>query len=89
MAGEAIIGKGLNSNATYISFTPRLKQVFICAQKEAKQSGLLYIKKEHLLIALLNEEEGVAARILQNLGADARKMKEELTKLMNEQSINE
>jgi ATP-dependent Clp protease ATP-binding subunit ClpC len=53
--------------AVEIPFTPRAKRVLELALEEARQLGHNYIGTEHLLLGLLREGEGVAARVLENL----------------------
>src|SRR6202166_5413892 len=70
---EKIIGRGSGFVAVEISFTPRAKRVLELAWDEARQLGHNYIGTEHLLLGLIREGEGVAARVLENLGADLNK----------------
>ncbi|KAJ9559559.1 hypothetical protein OSB04_004719 [Centaurea solstitialis] len=67
---EKIIGRGSGFVAVEIPFTPRAKRVLELSLEEARQLGHNYIGSEHLLLGLLREGEGVAARVLENLGAD-------------------
>ncbi len=59
-----------------IPFTPRSKKVIELAMDEARGMGHNYIGTEHLLLGLMREEEGIAARVLQNLGIDLKKVRE-------------
>ncbi|CAA7039330.1 unnamed protein product [Microthlaspi erraticum] len=65
---EKIIGRG--SGSTDIPFTPRAKRVLEFSLEEARQLGHYYIGTEHLLLGILREGEGVAARVLKSLGLD-------------------
>ncbi|KAL5979407.1 ATP-dependent Clp protease ATP-binding subunit ClpA cd4b, chloroplastic [Asimina triloba] len=67
---EKIIGRGSGFVAVEIPFTPRAKRVLELSLEEARALGHNYIGSEHLLLGLLREGEGVAARVLENLGAD-------------------
>ncbi|CAA3004718.1 ATP-dependent Clp protease ATP-binding subunit homolog CD4B, chloroplastic-like [Olea europaea subsp. europaea] len=67
---EKIIGRGSGFVDVEIPFTPRAKHVLELLLEEAGQLGHYHIGSEHLLLALLREGEGVAARVLENLGAD-------------------
>nr|GLL49127.1 ATP-dependent Clp protease ATP-binding subunit ClpA homolog CD4A, chloroplastic-like isoform X1 [Ipomoea trifida] len=67
---EKITGRGSGFVAIEIPFTPRAKRVLELSLEEARQLGHNYIGAEHLLLGLLREGEGVAARVLENLGAD-------------------
>ena len=61
--------------AVEIPFTPRAKRVLELALEEARLLGHSYIGTEHLLLGLLREGEGVAARVLENLDADSAKIR--------------
>ena len=50
-------------------FTPRARQVIVLAQEEARRAGHPYIGTEHLVLGLLLEEEGIAARTLRDLNS--------------------
>ncbi|RHN70409.1 putative UVR domain, chaperonin ClpB, P-loop containing nucleoside triphosphate hydrolase [Medicago truncatula] len=67
---EKIIGRGSGFVAVEIPFTPRAKRVLELSLEEARQLGHNYIGTENLLLDLLREGEGVAARVLENLGDD-------------------
>ena len=72
---EKIIGRGSGFVAVEIPFTPRAKRVLELSLEEARQLGHNYIGTEHLLLGLIREGEGVAARVLENLGADLAKVR--------------
>ncbi|MQL96048.1 hypothetical protein Taro_028719 [Colocasia esculenta] len=65
---EKIIGRGSGFVAVEIPFTPRAKGVLELSLEEARQLGHNYIGSEHLLLALLREGEGVAARVIRMVG---------------------
>ncbi|MFE1746618.1 ATP-dependent Clp protease ATP-binding subunit [Coleofasciculus sp. H7-2] len=67
---EKIIGRGSRFVPSEIPFTPKVKRVFEQAFLEAKAFGHNYIGPEHLLLGLIQEGEGVAAKVLANLNAD-------------------
>ncbi|KZV46212.1 hypothetical protein F511_24765 [Dorcoceras hygrometricum] len=69
---EKLIGRGSGFVAVEIPFTPRAKRVLELSLEEARQLGHNYIGSEHLLLGLLREGEGMAARVLENLGADPK-----------------
>ena len=60
-----------------IPFTPRAKRVLELSVDEARQLGHNYVGTEHLLLGLIREGEGVAARVLLELGVDRKKVREE------------
>src|SRR5947209_4696037 len=53
-----------------IPYTPRVKKVLSLAAKEARSLNHTYVGTEHILLGLLHEGDGVAARVLKNLGVD-------------------
>ena len=61
-----------------IPFTPRVKKVLALAAGEAKALNHTYVGTEHILLGLLREGDGVAARVLQNLGVDIEKTRQEI-----------
>ena len=63
-------------------FTPRAKRVIELAFEEARQLNHNYIGTEHLLLGLIREGEGVAARVLTNLGVDPAKVRVQTTSLL-------
>jgi ATP-dependent Clp protease ATP-binding subunit ClpC len=65
-----------------IPFTPKAKRVLELAIEEARQLGHNYVGTEHLLLGLIREGEGVAARVLQELGVDRRKVRDETLRLL-------
>jgi hypothetical protein len=62
--------------------TPRLKQALHEAVKEAKQRRYRHVGTEHLLLGLVDIEDGLAAQILEGLGADAAKVREAVEKIL-------
>eukprot|EP00850_Spirogloea_muscicola_P003612 SM000014S00400 [mRNA] locus=s14:1172252:1178828:- [translate_table: standard] len=81
---EKIIGRGSGFVAVEIPFTPRAKRVLELSLEEARQLGHNYIGTEHLLLGLLLEGEGVAARVLENLGADPQKIRTQVIRMVGE-----
>ena len=67
----------------YERFTERARQVVICAQDEARRLKHNYIGTEHVLLGLVREGEGVAYRILEDLGADAETVRAEVIRLLS------
>src|SRR5262245_39934193 len=65
-----------------IPFTPRAKRVLELSVDEARQLGHNYVGTEHHLLGLIREGEGVAARVLLELGVDRKKVSEETLKLL-------
>ena len=81
---EKIIGRGSGFVAVDIPFTPRAKRVLELSWDEARQLGHNYIGTEHLLLGLIREGEGVAARVLENLGVDLNKVRSNVVKMLGE-----
>src|SRR5512136_1265522 len=63
-----------------IPYTPRVKKVLALAGKEAKALNHSYVGTEHILLGLLREGEGVAARVLKNLDVDIEQARQEILK---------
>jgi ATP-dependent Clp protease ATP-binding subunit ClpC len=81
---EKIIGRGSGFVAVEIPFTPRAKRVLEHSLEEARQLGHNYIGTEHLLLGLIREGEGVAARVLENLGVDLSKVRTQVIRMLGE-----
>jgi ATP-dependent Clp protease ATP-binding subunit ClpC len=80
---EEIIGQGQNAPAGHIPFTPRAKKVLELSLREALQLGHNYIGTEHILLGLIREGEGVAAQVLQKLGADLNRVRTQVIQLLS------
>jgi ATP-dependent Clp protease ATP-binding subunit ClpC len=63
-------------------FTERSRQVVVFAQDEARGLGHNYIGTEHLLLGLLREEEGLAARVLEAFGVEAEQVRERIAEIV-------
>src|ERR1044071_3472693 len=82
---EKIVGTGDNVMLLgEIPFTPRAKKVLEYAVEEAQHMGHSYVGTEHLLLGLIREEEGVAARVLENIGLRLDVVREEVISLLGE-----
>jgi len=81
---EKIIGRGSGFVAVEIPFTPRAKRVLELSLEEARQLGHNYIGTEHLLLGLIREGEGVAARVLENLSIDLTKVRTQVVRMLGE-----
>src|SRR6266404_9917515 len=64
-------------------FTERARQVVVLAQEEARTLKHNYIGTEHILLGLLRENEGVAARILLDFDADSEKIRNEVIRMLS------
>jgi ATP-dependent Clp protease ATP-binding subunit ClpC len=79
---EEIIGQGQAVPRGHIPFTPRAKKVLELSLREALQLGHNYIGTEHILLGLIREGEGVAAQVLQKLGADLNRVRQTVVQLV-------
>src|SRR5213594_2931910 len=79
---EQIIGQGQAAPTGHIPFTPRAKKVLELSLREALQLGHNYIGTEHILLGLIREGEGVAAQVLQKLGADLNRVRQQVIQLL-------
>nr|YP_009392559.1 Clp protease ATP binding subunit [Caloglossa monosticha]ARW61121.1 Clp protease ATP binding subunit [Caloglossa monosticha] len=81
---EKIIGRGSGFVAVEIPFTPRAKRVLELSLEEARQLGHNYIGTEHLLMGLVREGEGVAARVLENLAVNVSSIRAEVIQMLGD-----
>ena len=78
-AVEKQVGKGTSVKPTgNIPYTPRVKKVLALAGKEAKSLNHSYVGTEHILLGLLREGDGVAARVLKTLDVDIERCRDEI-----------
>ena len=81
MEVEKQVGTGPDQKVVgNIPYTPRVKKVLALAQKEAKNLNHTYVGTEHILLGLLREGDGVAARVLKNLDVDIEQTRQEILK---------
>jgi ATP-dependent Clp protease ATP-binding subunit ClpA len=78
-----IVGQGDEVTMGQIPFTPRAKKVLELSLREALSLGHNYIGTEHILLGLVRENEGVAARILLDFDADAEKIRNEIIRMLS------
>jgi ATP-dependent Clp protease ATP-binding subunit ClpA len=78
-----IVGQGDEVTTGQIPFTPRAKKVLELALREALSLGHNYIGTEHILLGLVRENEGVAARLLLDFDADADKIRNEIIRMLS------
>ena len=82
---EGAIGRGERAPHEEVAFTPRAKKVLELALDEARRLGHNYIGTEHLLLGLIREGEGVAARVLEAMGADLDRVRAQVVYLLGEE----
>jgi ATP-dependent Clp protease ATP-binding subunit ClpC len=81
MEVEKQVGTGPDQKVVgNIPYTPRVKKVLALASKEAKNLNHTYVGTEHILLGLLREGDGVAARVLKNLDVDIEQTRQEILK---------
>ena len=78
-----IVGLGDEPTEANIPFTPRAKKVLELALREALALGHDYIGTEHILLGLVRENEGVAARILLDFDADDERIRSEIVRMLS------
>jgi len=82
-----VITEGTSESYEHIPFTPRAKKVLELSLREALQMGHNYIGTEHILLGLLREGEGVAARVLNSLGVTLNSVKIKVKEILGSQSL--
>ncbi len=85
-AVEYIIGPGEKPSTTTSGLTSRAKRVLELAIDEARQMGHSYIGTEHLLLGILREEEGVAAKVLDSFSVNIERTRAEVTRFFSQSS---
>ncbi|WP_100405966.1 ATP-dependent protease ATP-binding subunit ClpC [Bacillus solitudinis] len=83
---ETLIGKGQEGSKT-IHYTPRAKKVIELSMDEARKLGHSYVGTEHILLGLIREGEGVAARVLNNLGVSLNKARQQVLQLLGSNEV--
>ncbi len=78
---ESLIGVGTELHHTP-QYTPRAKKVIELSMDEARKLGHSYVGTEHILLGLIREGEGVAARVLSNLGVSLNKARQQVLQLL-------
>jgi ATP-dependent Clp protease ATP-binding subunit ClpC len=79
----SIVGQGEAVATGQIPFTPGAKKVLELSLREALSLGHNYIGTEHVLLGLVRANEGVAARVLRDFGADAETIRNEVIRLLS------
>ncbi|MGC2190802.1 MAG: Clp protease N-terminal domain-containing protein [Candidatus Dormiibacterota bacterium] len=86
---DSVLGRNERIRVQQIIPTSRVKKIIEIAFEEAKRMNNRYVGTEHLLLGLLIEGEGIAAHVLEDLGANLDKVRHELDSLLKEQSPEE
>jgi ATP-dependent Clp protease ATP-binding subunit ClpC len=79
---EELVGMGTGDVGPIVHYTPRAKKVIELSVDESRKLGHSYIGTEHLLLALIREGEGVAARVLNNAGVSLNKARQQVLQLL-------
>ncbi|MBX3071946.1 MAG: ATP-dependent Clp protease ATP-binding subunit [Thermomicrobiales bacterium] len=87
-AVEFIIGRGDAAAIGEIGLTPRAKKVIELAIDEARRLNHNYIGTEHLLLGLVREGEGIAAGVLESLGVNLEKVRQQVMQQVNQSSTS-
>ena len=77
-----LVGTGTEDVGPIVHYTPRAKKVIELSVDESRKLGHSYIGTEHLLLALIREGEGVAARVLNNSGVSLNKARQQVLQLL-------
>jgi ATP-dependent Clp protease ATP-binding subunit ClpA len=87
---EEITGRGEPSpHRGHIPFTPRAKKTLQLSMREAIALGHAYIGTEHILLGLVREDDGVAVRVLNGLGADPNRVRQQVIQLVSARRVQE
>lgn len=84
---ESLIGRG-QDKAESVNYTPRAKKVIELSMDEARKLGHSYVGTEHILLGLIREGEGIAARVLNNLGVSLNKARQQVLQLLGSNEAN-
>ncbi|WP_062349752.1 ATP-dependent protease ATP-binding subunit ClpC [Bacillus kwashiorkori] len=84
---EDLIGQG-HELTQAPQYTPRAKKVIELSMDEARKLGHSYVGTEHILLGLIREGEGVAARVLNNLGVSLNKARQQVLQLLGSNETN-
>lgn len=79
---ELLVGIGSKDVGPIVHYTPRAKRVIELSVDESRKLGHSYIGTEHILLALIREGEGVAARVLNNAGVSLNKARQQVLQLL-------
>ena len=83
-AVEDVVGRGSTHLSNEIQFTPRCRQVMAQSLTEARQLGQTAVDTEHLLLALIWDEQGVAMKVLEKLGVDRNKIRADVLQAISQ-----
>lgn len=84
---QELIGEGNKNTISIVGLTPRTKKIIEKSFQESKSQNSEYIGTEHLLISIINETDSVATKILMDLGADSKKIYEDILSALNKYEV--
>ncbi|MDS9471975.1 ATP-dependent Clp protease ATP-binding subunit [Sporosarcina pasteurii] len=79
---EKLVGTGTKDVGPIVHYTPRAKKVIELSVDESRKLGHSYIGTEHILLALIREGEGIAARVLSNAGVSLNRARQQVLQLL-------
>ena len=85
---EELVGKGTEEVGPIVHYTPRAKKVIELSLDESRKLGHAYVGTEHILLALIREGEGIAARVLANTGVSINKARQQVLLLLGNNDAN-
>jgi ATP-dependent Clp protease ATP-binding subunit ClpC len=81
---EKIVGRGTGSTLAELPFTPKTRQILEQALLQAREMGDRYVRPEHLLLALIEDNQGVAIKVLTLLGVDLAEIHAQISRAQRE-----
>jgi ATP-dependent Clp protease ATP-binding subunit ClpC len=81
---QAVVGRGEQAPSGHIPFTAQAKDLLRLALEESRDLGHTYVGTEHILLGLIHQGDGVAARVLTDLGADLNGAREQVIRILDE-----
>jgi ATP-dependent Clp protease ATP-binding subunit ClpC len=81
---QAVVGRGEQAPSGHIPFTAQAKDLLRLALEESRDLGHTYVGTEHILLGLIHQGDGVAARALTDLGADLNGAREQVIRILDE-----
>ena len=85
---EELTGVGQQDVGPIVHYTPRAKKVLELSADESRRLGHSYVGTEHILLALIREGEGVAARVLDNVGISLNKARQQVLQLLGSSEVS-
>jgi ATP-dependent Clp protease ATP-binding subunit ClpC len=77
---EKIVGRGSGSSFGELPFTPKTRQILERALQQAQMMGMRYVRSEHILLALIDDNQGVAIKVLSQLGLNPDEVRAQVSR---------